>query len=100
MQIINERKIAREEVRQRKLNAKSFRLKRHNASVAVGPHTKGSPITGKEKKLILNLYQSYVDDGKSEKESREETARRLGFSPQSVIKIIKEMIAEGNVQDT
>ena len=34
-----------------------------------------------------------------EKEAREETARRLGFSPQSVVNIIKEMLSEGNVQD-
>ena len=63
------------------------------------PHPTGSPITKKEKRCILNLYQSYVNDGKSIVDARTETARRLGFGVQSVKDSIKEMISEGNVQD-
>ena len=47
----------------------------------------------------MNLYQSYVDEGKSEKDAREETSHRLKFGIQSVVNAIKEMLTEGNVMD-
>ena len=76
---------------------KSFRLKRQHEDVSVGPHPKGSPLVAKEKACILNLYQSYVNDGMSNQQARQETARRLQFCEESVLSTIKEMLSEGNV---
>ena len=65
----------------------------------MGPHPKGSPVIAKEKRCILNSYQSYVDEGKSEKYAKDETARRLGFGFDTVKNAIKEMLAMGYVTD-
>ena len=65
----------------------------------MGPHKKGSPITAKEKKCILNLYQSFVNDGKSNKDARDETARRLQFGEKTVAFAIKEKLSLGEVHD-
>ena len=43
---------------------KGERLQKYQRSVSMGPHPKGSPVTAKEKRCILNLYQSYVDEKK------------------------------------
>ena len=76
----------------RKQNMKSFRLQRYQPSVAVGPHAKGSLLTAKEKVCILNLYQSYINDGMNNWEAKEETAHRLQFGIKSVQSVIKEKL--------
>ena len=76
---------------------KSFRLQRYQPSVAVGPHAKGSLLTAKEKVCILNLYQSYINDGMNNWEAKEETAHRLQFGIKSVQSVIKEKLSEGFV---
>ena len=78
---------------------KNIRLHKYQADVSAGPHSKGSPLLSQEKKCIVNLYQSYVNEGKPEKEAREETARRLQFGQHSVENAIKEMLSEGNVHN-
>ena len=97
---MRERVAAQKENRERKENLRQARLQEHHENVSMGPHHRGSPITAKEKRCILNLYQSFLDDGnKSSKEAREETAKRLQFGIGSVELIIKEMLSERNVED-
>ena len=99
---MRERVAARNEYIERKENAKQVKLKDNDVIVSMGPHQKGSPIVAKEKRCILNLYQSFLDDGdhpRSPKEAREETAKRLQFGINSVQQIIKEMNYERNVTD-
>ena len=43
-------------------NIQQEKLQDHHVIVSLGPHQKGSPITAKEKRCILNLYQSFIDD--------------------------------------
>ena len=74
----------RDEALDRKQNAKKVRLQKHRANVEMGPHRRGSPITAKEKICILNLYQSFLNDGMNEFEAIQETARRLQFGIKSV----------------
>ena len=53
----------------------------------------------KEKKCILNLYQSYIDDGnKTEVEAREETGRWLQFGDESIRSMTKEYLHERKVE--
>ena len=79
---------------------KGERLQKYQRSVSMGPHPKGSPVTAKEKRCILNLYQSYIDiDEKSEKDAKDETVKRLGFGLDTVRNAIKEMLATGGVTD-
>ena len=99
---MRERVAARNEYIERKENAKQVKLQDNDIIVSMGPHQKGSPIVAKEKRCILNLYQSFLDDGdnpRSPKEAREETAKRLQFGINSVQQIIKEMLYERNVTD-
>ena len=97
---MRERVATQKESRERKENLRQVRLQEHHENVSLGPHQRGSPITAKEKRCILNLYQSFLDDGdKSSKEAREETAKRLQFGIGSVDLIIKEMLSERNVED-
>ena len=67
--------------------------------VSDGAHPKGLPISAGQKKCILNLFQSYINDGMSKREARIETATRLQFSENSVTNIVKEKIALGEVTD-
>ena len=67
--------------------------------VSHGPHPKGSPISAGQKKCILNLFQSYLNDGMTRQQARFETATRLQFSEKSVTSIVKEKIAIGEVSD-
>ena len=99
LQVLRERTDSIKEHKDRQERVKQVNLKDNHASVSMGPHKKGSPITAGEKRCILNLYQSYVDDGMSNDKARKETAKRLQFSPDSVSQIIKEMISEGTVVD-
>ena len=99
LRILNEKVSAKQQVQERKQHIESTKLNEYHADVSEGRHPQGVIITAKEKKLVLNLYQSYRNDGKSVKESREETARRLGFGSQSVRDIVREKLSEGTVQD-
>ena len=99
LKILQQRDSARADKQQRIENVKRFRLRKNNVDVSMGPQVPGTPITSKEKHCILNLYQSYVDEEKSEVEAREEVQRRLQFSHSSVLNTIKEFLCEGNVFD-
>ena len=99
LQTLNKREDFQTEVNERKLNTKNVRLQNYHANVSMGPHPQGSPIQAKEKRCILNLYQSFLDDGKLIKEAKYETAKRLGFSEESITNTVKEMLANGYVQD-
>ena len=67
--------------------------------VSLGPHKQGSPINSSEKKCILNLFQSYINDGMNSRQARIETATRLQFSENSISKVVREKIATGYVTD-
>lgn len=99
LQTNTRKQAARDEIQERNENIKSFKLQKNNINVSQGPHPKGSLITAKEKKCILNLYQSYVDEKMPEKEAREQTCKRLQFGDESVRNIIKEFIYERKVED-
>ena len=99
IQVLQNRDVIQGKANERKFNVKSVRLQNHHVNVSLGAHPMGSPIQAKEKRCILNLYQSFIDDGTSVKDAKHETSRRLGFSPESVTNTIKEMIANGYVQD-
>ena len=99
LQTLKQKESNRAEAIQRKEAVKNVHLQKHHADVSMGPHEKGSPITAKEKKCILNLYQSFVDEGKSNKDARDETARRLQFGIKSVTFAIKEKLSIGEVHD-
>ena len=94
----NKRKIAEREslIDRRDLISKT-RFVKSMPDVSVGPHQSGSPIQENEKRCILNLFQSFVNDGLSTREARIETANRLLFSERSVSNVVKEKIAIGNV---
>ena len=64
---------ARNEYLYRKENTRQERLQKFHRNVSMGAHPKGSPVEAKEKRCILNLYQSYIEDGISEKNARKET---------------------------
>ena len=64
------------------------------------PHTKGSPIDAKEKRCIVNLFQSFRNDGMSFTDSKDETAKRLKFSEASVKHIVREKYATDTVEDS
>ena len=99
LQINTQKQTARDELLEKKNNINSVKLEKYHINVSQGPHPKGSLITAKEKKCILNLYQSYIDDGKTEVAAREETGRRLQFGDESLRNIIKEYIYERKVED-
>ena len=65
--------------------------------VSEGPHSSGTPIDASQKKCILNLFQSFIDDGLNTTNARIETAKRLQFSERSVTLTVKEKIATGEV---
>ena len=67
--------------------------------VSVGPHPMGIPINSGQKKCILNLFQSLINDGQNTTKARIETAKRLQFSEHAVTQIIKEKIALEDVID-
>ena len=90
---------ARNEVLERELSIKSTRVQNHHADVSCGPHKSGLPIQASEKRCILNLYQSYRNDGKSNHDAKLETAKRLQYSIESVSKIVREKLSTGTVQD-
>ena len=97
---MRERVATQREYKERKDNIQQEKLQDHHVIVSLGPHQKGSPITAKEKRCILNLYQSFLDDDSmSPKEARKQTAKRLKFGIRSVRSIIKEMLHERNVED-
>lgn len=96
---MRERVAAQNEYRERRDNLQKVKLQDNDVIVSMGPHPKGSPIVAKEKRCILNLYQSFLDDGKSSIIARQETAKRLQFGIGSVELIIKEMLHERNVED-
>ena len=96
---MRERVKGRDEYIERKNRLKEVKVQNYQESVSLGPHQKGSPIVAKEKRCILNLYQSFLDDGKLPKEARDETAKRLQFGVNSVQQVIKEMLNERNVED-
>jgi hypothetical protein len=98
-QTLHNRNVVQTKVEERKLNVKGVRLQKHHVNVSVGAHPQGSPIEAKEKRCILNLYQSFLDDGKVIKEAKYETAKRLGFGEESVAHTVKEIIANGYVED-
>ena len=76
LQFNTQKQAARDELLEKKNNINSVKLEKYHIDVSQGPHPKGSLITAKEKKCILNLYQSYINDGnKTEVEAREETGR-------------------------
>ena len=94
---MRERVATQREYKERKENIQQVKLQDHDVIVSLGPHHKGSPITAKEKRCILNLYQSFLDDDcMSPKEARKQTAKRLKFGIASVRLIIKEMLYERN----
>ena len=100
LQKLHERVATQREYKERKENIRQVKLQDHDVIVSLGPHRKGSPITAKEKRCILNLYQSFRDDDRmSPKEARNQTAKRLKFGIASVRLIIKEMLLERNVED-
>ena len=100
LQINTQKQTARAELLEKKNNINSVKLEKYHINVSQGPHPKGSLITAKEKKCILNLYQSYLDDGnKTEVEAREETGRRLQFGDESIRSIIKEYLYERKVEE-
>ena len=53
---------------------------------------------GKKKCFILS-YQSYRDEGKSEKEAKDEMVRRLQFGHNNDAKTIKEMLPNWTIVD-
>jgi len=65
--------------------------------VSEGPHPKGKPIDASQKKCVLNLFQSFINDGLDTRKARIETANRLQISERSITQIVKEKIALGNV---
>ena len=97
LQINTQKQTARDELLEKKNNINSVKLEKYHINVSQGPHPKGSLITAKEKRFILNLYQSYLDDGKTEVEAREETGRRLQVGDESVRNIIKKYLHERKV---
>ena len=56
LQINTQKQTARDELLEKKNNINSVKLEKYHINVSQGPHPKGSLITGKEKKCILNLY--------------------------------------------
>ena len=80
LQTFNNREFIQNKANKRKLYVKGLRLQNHHVNVSMGAHPQGSPLQAKEKRCILNLYQSFIDDGKVVKEAKFETAKRLGFS--------------------
>ena len=62
LQKLRERVATKREYKERKDNIQQEKLQDHHVIVSLGPHQKGSPITAKEKRCILNLYQSFLDD--------------------------------------
>ena len=96
---LNNRDVIQNEVNDRKVNVQNVCLKKHHVNVSMGIHPMRSPIQAKKKRCILNLYQSVLDDGKTIKEAKHETATRLGFGELTVANTVKEMIANGYVQD-
>ena len=91
LQTVTRRKDARSEYLERQENIKNTKLLKGHENVSMGPHLPGSPITAKEKRCILNLYQSYRDDGiLSDKDARNETTKRLQFGETTVRQTIKE----------
>ena len=99
LQVNTQKQTARNEILEKSEQLRSFKLGKDNINVSPGPHPQGSPITAKEKRCILNLYQSYVNEKKPEKEAREETCKRLQFGDESVRNIIKEFIHDRKVED-
>ena len=100
LQTVTRKETTRSEYHERKENIKNTRLQKHHENVSMGPHQTGSPIVAKEKRCILNLYQSYRDDGiLSDKEARKETAKRLQFGEPRVRETIKEKIFYKDVED-
>ena len=53
------------------------RLRQNQPDVSIGPHPSGSPLHVKDKRSILNLYQSYINDGFKTTIARSEVAKRL-----------------------
>ena len=49
----------------------------------MGPHTKGSLITAKEEVSILNLNQSYLDNGMNNWAAKKEASHRVQFGIKS-----------------
>ena len=71
-----------------------------DVDLSTAPHTKGSPIDAKEKRCIINLFQSFRNDGMSFTDSKDETAKRLKFSEASVKHIVREKYATDTVEDS
>ena len=51
--------------------------------MAMGPLTKGSLITAKEEVSILNLNQSYLDNGMNNWAAKKEASHRVQFGIKS-----------------
>ena len=98
LQITKRRENERKEKIERNEIIKNTCLRRFHADVSCGPHQKGLPLEAKEKRCIVNLYQSYLDDGLPNKVARFETARRLQFSVESVSRAIKEILSTGTLE--
>ena len=69
-----------------------------NESVAV-KHTRGKPITKEEKQLCLNVFQSYLDDGRDYSHAVCKTALRTKFPQIAIAKMVKEKTSTGTVKD-
>lgn len=67
--------------------------------VSYGPHKRGSPLNAGQKQCILNLFQSFINEGMDTRQARIQTATRLQFSEKTVTNTVKEQIAIGNVSD-
>ena len=99
LQVLRKRQDAWNEIAERKFHVKNVRIQKHHADVSFDPHPQGSPLEAKEKRCILNLYQSFRDDGKSNKDARIETAKRLKFGEDTVSLVIREKLSTGTVVD-
>ena len=72
LQTLHNRDVIQNEVNDRKINVQNVRLQNHHVNVSLGIHPMGSPIQANEKRCILNLYQSFLDDGKTLKEAKQD----------------------------
>ena len=99
LQIISQRKIVQDEKKERKQNTASHKLQNYHADVSAGSHSKGSPLTAKEKVCIVNLYQSYANEGMPLKDAKDQVVKRLGIGERSVANTIKEMLENGTLED-
>ena len=61
-------------------------------------HQKGKPFSKEMKQLVLNVYQSLVDDGIAVNNAITKAARMSGVSRRSMARFIKEKIGTGTLR--